>query len=188
MLGELPVKGILAYLQADLTAELAKIVTERGDSLPLESVTEWFGYERPEPSPEKVEVEVYSEQDLSFPEFDLLTSQYEIATGTPLHSLLPIKIRLSHANRDQVSRGQMQERNWRYLSALARLFRNDPTIGFTDGTVLIDLDAGQDQVGVVNQIQMGRVTLDLTVFIREQSTGEGIASGGVPPTAIIEQV
>jgi len=188
MLGELPVKGILSYLQSDLTAELDKIVTERGDSLPLESVTEWFGYERPAPSPERVEVEVYSEEDLTFPEFDVLTSQYEFATVTHLHSLLPVKIRLSHANRDNVSRGKMQERNWRYLSALARLFRNDPTVGFNDGTVLVELDAGNDQLDVGDQVGIGRVTLDMTVLIREQSVGEGIPSGGVPPTAIIEQV
>ena len=187
LLGELPIKGVLAYIQANIAAQFTEIEAERGDSLDLMAVTQWFGYERPKPSPEKIEISVYSERDMEFPEFAVLTSRY--AHGqVSLHNSLPITIKLTHRNRDNASRGQMQERNWRYTAALARLFRDNPTFGIAGGLCVAVLVNANDQLDPADQVDTGSVTIEIVVLTRESSDNEGTASGGVPPSAIIEQV
>jgi hypothetical protein len=187
MLGELVVRAMLATLQANLNAEIAAIVTERGDSIAMAPVARWFCYDRPdEDSPESVDVEVV-ESPASFPDYVAKITNSGTARA-PVDSHIPIVVRLFQANRTQKASGVMWVRSKRYEAAIVRTIRNTPQLGISS-TAGVLANATSSSSGVPTRSSQGRagmVEVYVTVQLNETNGGETVASGGVPPACTLE--
>jgi hypothetical protein len=193
MLGELAVKAVLAVLQASFNSELDAIALERNDGLVVPYLTSWYGFRRAAGSPDRTEIEVFV-SNITFPRWatDLVNTQ--AGQRGPVVSNVEVLVGINFANRNNYSASQLSgEIGWRYASALVRCIRNQPRLNINNPSVMVnDIRLAGSILGgarlKLNPHSAGRVEARLLVSQNETHAGENTAAGGVPPSAIIEQV
>jgi len=191
LLSERAVGQLLAYFQANLASELSAIESERGDSLSLPAPDAWWDEERKTFITRECEVEVWNVGG-SFPHFERDISAWIAGTRMPLASETEVKIRITHANRTQLTSRQMGLRSERYVAALIRLLRNNPKLAIDEIQYVRPLRFAvredDREFADDTRVSVQSVTIDATVKMYESSTGEATASGGVPPSYTVGQV
>ena len=129
LLHESAVSGVMAVLQADLATQLTEIETERADSLTLTApdTSSWNDARTPEFVANAVQIDVWDD-DGGFPRADRDASTWQAGATRQITVSTRITIRLTHVNHDGVSISKMANRSRRYLAALARVLRDNPTL------------------------------------------------------------
>ena len=197
MLAELPVRAMLATLQANLATELTGISSERGDSATIPALpapTSWFAWRRPTALPNRCEVEVYDE-GVTFPRFSHDISRWASGQRCNLSSSVTLVVGLNHANRgasagaEAFSTAVMKVHSWRYAAAILRCIRNAPALGQGDLIMAtpqeVRYSTRQSEDGMDN---IDRVEVTVRCDVQESSTGETQAGQGAPPSATLESV
>ena len=196
ILGELGRKAILLTLQNNLSAELAHIVNERGDSLALAAPSSWYGFPRQAETPDDVELAVYRSPDgISFPSWEeQFMGGMTGSRAGEIHSEVGLTVTVTHANRDNVIPSKMEDRSDRYAAAILRVFRDNKTLGIAgDSSVFVVPDrVAISEVDVSktspNISKVDRIEISVRVVMTEGSNGETNVGGGVPPAAATETV
>jgi hypothetical protein len=194
LLAERAVAQVLVALQNanGLPSELTKIASERGDSITLPSADRWYTSPRAELSSDVVSVEVFAEST-RFVDQEKRLPAWVAGVREALPSEVDIMIRLTHANRNMAPLGAMRKRTERYAAAIARVFRNYPTLMDSTGYIRwarlnevrsATSDAIVDDGG---RIVVDNLTFRITVNMNEGSAGEGQAGQGVPPSHTVSE-
>lgn len=190
MLAELPLRAMMATLQASLNTELGYVNSEAGDSLGLPVVTHWYCWDRVTPSPDKTECEVFVVPgSIAFPYFTQDLGAWATGQRTNLKHTVTIGVRINHANRDQLKVSELQMRGWRYAASIMRVVRNVPQLG--QATIMcmpsgpsVFVRSADDTTRPVAQIVSAEMYFACEVY--EVSTGETTPGGGTRPSATLE--
>jgi len=195
LLAERAIGQLLLALQDGtngLAAELTKIQSERGDSITTAGPDRWYTAPRAELSSDAVAVEAFADV-IRFVDQEKRLPAWTLGVREAMPSEIDVTIRLTHANRGMVPLGTMRKRTDRYTAALARVLRNFPTLMDTTGFVrwaqLREARTTTEDQIVDNEgrIVVDRLTMGITVNLNEGSSGEGVASGGVPPSHTVSE-
>jgi hypothetical protein len=188
MLMELPLRAILATLQANLSTEIGYVNTEANDGITCPAVTHWYCWDRERAQPEKAEVEVFETGQGELEEWASQVSTWSVGARIPLRSSWIFTVRLNYANRSALSTSAMRVLGWRYAAAIMRCLRNVPNLGqstifATPGIPVATLVPTDDPNDVRT---FGRVEVQVQVSVHESSVGETVLGGGTRPSAILE--
>jgi hypothetical protein len=186
MLMELPLRAILATLQASLNTEIGYVNTEANDGISCPSVTTWFCWDREREMPDKAEVSVFEDAGGEIAEWGSLVSNGQ---RTPIRTSWTIVVRLAYANRSQLSTSAMRVIGMRYAAALVRCIRNAPQLGQT--TLPVDAEPSTPIVVLeratgTDPKTFGTVEMRVAVTINESPVGETVLGGGTRPSATLE--
>lgn len=191
---ELPLRALLATLQASLNTELTHIGSERADGLTPHSIENWYCWKREDLAVNRALVEVYERGGTVFPDWKAQVSTWVVGQRVPLRSEHPLVVAVVFANRGltpssrTLKMSEMRILAMRYAAGVVRTVRNTPNLGQGD---LLFAEPGEASITYGLDEPDGppasmRVEIPFTVRVSESSSGETTPGGGTPPSANLE--
>lgn len=179
-----------ALMRSQYNDELVKIDTERGDGT-LPQIKSWFPYRRATEGEirniDTASLEVYpAPLSGSFPSATRDRFSQLATPGSPMQSTVTIRVLVAASNFDQAPPEIMQDRADRYVAAMQRVVRDDPTLAHPQSIICTPSNYNHAVGGADADAQVQAV-MEFFCQLSEGSAGEGTAAGGEPP-AIDPQV
>ena len=168
---EMAVAAVLRELQLSLSAILTRIETDADDSLDLTDPDYYSDVQLERFEADKVQVEVWAER-LTFPLVSRDASTWHASYPREITQDIEIFIRVAHAQRDGVTRGQMHKRSMRYGAAILRVLTDEPDLhGLVSMVSPIEQEISREEDG--REMSFDRVTTRIEVRKTENNAGEG---------------
>lgn len=194
---ELPLRAMLATLQANLNTELTHIGNEANDSLTPPAVEKWYCWKVTQQFVDRAICEVYELGGTTLKDWDSQVSAWVVGSRLPLRMEHSMVVAVTFANRGLTIGGaartlkmsEMKVLAIRYATAVLRVVRNTPTLG---QAAIVYAEPGEAVItyGEDNPPDAApgslRVEVPFRVSVSESSSGETTLNGGVRPSANLE--
>ncbi len=190
---ELPLRALLATLQANLNAELVHVGNEANDSLAPMAVEGWRCWKTQDLAVNRCRVDVYEIGGTTFPDWDEQMSTWLSGQRVPLRHQANLVVAVLFANRGltptsrTLKMSEMRVLAMRYAVGVVRTIRNTPNLGLAgifcepgEASITYGLDEVDGPPASM------RVEVPAVVRVSESSSGETSVGGGTRPSAILE--